>query len=155
MRTRRTSAATTTVTLIVFLAAVWTGAAVHIPTGGYLYADHHDDLMMTPDGITVEGWFYLDAYPPEGTFRASLIAKPGSYAIDLAERPRRGRARVVDLGPFVELEFWDIETTRVVGGQRFGVMFHGRGVLPDPVSAAKWMHVALEMRDPPGKIYDS
>jgi hypothetical protein len=153
MATRRTSSAITTAALVVAIGASCAHAAVEIPAGGYLYADHHDELMMTPDGITVEGWFYLDEYPPEGEFLAPLILKPGSYAIFLADRVKF--ARLVDPGPYVQLDFWDYLGAPVPG--RFGCSGYHEGTMwlnPDTnrIPSGEWMHVAFEMRDRDGDI---
>ena len=141
-----------------FLGVVWTGGAVHIPAGGYLYAEHHNDLMMPADGITVEGWFYLDEYPAEGAFLAPLITKPGSYSIVLVDRPKFGLARVVDPGPYVQLNFWDHDS-HAIDGRLFCGGFRGRSAwsIPDanPVPAGEWMHVAFEMRDRQGDALTS
>jgi hypothetical protein len=152
MGTRRTSAQIIAATLIAFLGAVWTGAAVQIPQGGYLYADHHDDLMMPADGITVEGWFHLDAYPPEGVLRVPLVMKPASYAIVLIDRPKVFflNPDSVDVGPFVQLRFSDYSSKAVNKSLRCDTIDRdSKKRWPDanPIPAREWMHVAFEMRD--------
>jgi hypothetical protein len=137
-------------TLTAFLFAAAANAAIQIPEGGYLAAEHHDDLVMTPDGITVEGWFYLDEYPAAGELYAPLIMKPASYAIVLVDRPKVGIARVVAPGPYVQLMFYDMDS-QIVDGLLFCGAFGGRSSMgiPDanPLPAAEWMHVAFEMLD--------
>lgn len=110
----------------------------------------HTGLVMSGEGITVEGWFYLDEYPAEGTLFAPLIMKPASYAIVLTDRPKLGIARLVDPGPYVQLKYYDYGS-HVFDGALFCDTFAGRSVLalPDktPIPTAEWMHVAFELRD--------
>jgi hypothetical protein len=150
MTTCCTSAAVHAVILITCLFAATASAAIQIPEGGYLAAEHHDDLVMAPDGITIEGWFYLDEYPAEGPLFAPLVVKPGSYAIALVDRPKIGMARVIDPGPYVQLQFYDHRSDIPDAWMLCdGVVGRSATAIPDtnPVPAAEWMHVAFEMVD--------
>ena len=126
-------------------------AAIEMAQGGYLYAEHHEDLTNAEGGLTVEGWFYLNAFPEverrrEGEDRRRylmpLLAKPGSYHIVL------------------EPTFSDIEGDdefeidfSLYGGDDTGLCALSRARTafrvpnPNPLRAKEWTHVAFEVAE--------
>ena len=86
--------------------------------------------VVGEDGLTVEGWFYIDRLPTAGE-RWVLFAKPGSYAVEL-------------WGP----DPWWVRWNPWKGGlgDPSVAVNSGRGAMRDcPV--ARWFYIAVEYHD--------
>jgi hypothetical protein len=150
MRSIRYAVAAVTVTIGIGAAA---GAAaqvidgvLHMEEGASLLAPAHDVFSTVGrDGLTVEGWFYLDALPDVGQV-LTFFTVPSKYSmgIGIAEGEHRP-----DPG-------FDPAKARVFGSVRaddWGIAFSGVFSLAGDrnVPVGEWFHVALQLHSgPPG-----
>jgi hypothetical protein len=116
---------------------------LRLPEGAELFSPI-DSAFRTvgDDGLTVEGWFWLDEMPEEDHIMTFFEAA-GAYSLAF------GFARpVLPGGPWFEPG-----TPIVFGGMTtdagWGVGFHSRG---DTVSVQKWFHIALQFHSEPPEI---
>ncbi len=138
------------VALLALCVATSSDAALQIAADGYLYAEHHADLVGIADGITVEGWFHLEEHPAEHDVMP-LFTKPGSYGVDLRGRP--GFPALGDVPPYVQLVAITYPPGDMLDGHvHCGLLAgHARREIPDPnpFVTGVWVHVALSLQPPP------
>jgi len=136
------------VAVILMVVTARAPAAIEMAEGGYLYVDHHEDFTNAEGGLTVEGWFYLNAFPEVERRRGGeefrmyampLLAKPGSYHIALEPT-----FSDIEGDDDFEINFilYRGDDTGQCARSRARTAF--RVPNPNPLRTKEWTHVAFE-----------